>query len=356
MRKVLGLLVVVALLAFTPSGALASAVAPYALIDVGTIGGPHAELNGPAIRITSQRDYFFHPTRVRARGVSPSIRQEPSFLAFSRRGDVGSALIGAAPVGNGPSTVAVDVATHTIYVANGFDLNGPFIGGNTVSVIDAPPVQRARRLALQGAVADGDRRERPEHDRDRSGDRHGAMSPTTATTRSRFSTAPSATRRSRQVAGRRPATVPVGSGPIGIFADHANHTVYVGNFNDGTVSMIDSATCNATNLAGCPTNAPSTVTVGGGTRRRGREPKNPYRLRRQPDRHSRYSTPTPATRPNYRGAGPSEKPRRRPATAAFSRGVAPSRPRSTRRTTPSTNPTAPPQCSRSTDEPATPAT
>ena len=64
-----------------------------------------------------------------------------------------------------------------------------------------------------------------------------------------------------------PATVPVGLGPLGVFADHANHTVYVANFNNAsgdstTVSMLDSATCNATDLAACPTHALPTVNVG----------------------------------------------------------------------------------------------
>ena len=49
----------------------------------------------------------------------------------------GSALVGSAPVGTGPSELALDPATHTIYVANGNNDNGPNAGGNTVSVIDA---------------------------------------------------------------------------------------------------------------------------------------------------------------------------------------------------------------------------
>ena len=49
---------------------------------------------------------------------------------------LGSALVGSAPAGNGPSELALDPATHTIYVANGNNANGPNAGGNTVSVID----------------------------------------------------------------------------------------------------------------------------------------------------------------------------------------------------------------------------
>ena len=52
-------------------------------------------------------------------------RCERSFLPFvGPSGFFGSSLVGSAPVGNGPSTLAVDPATHTIYVANGYNPNG----------------------------------------------------------------------------------------------------------------------------------------------------------------------------------------------------------------------------------------
>ena len=52
-------------------------------------------------------------------------------------GSFGSALVGSAAVQPGPSAVAVDRATNTIYVANGNNANGPVSpGGDTVSVID----------------------------------------------------------------------------------------------------------------------------------------------------------------------------------------------------------------------------
>ena len=58
----------------------------------------------------------------------------------------------------------------------------------------------------------------------------------------------------------------MGLGPLGILADAANHTVYVANFDNGgpstTVSMIDSATCNASDLTACPTTEPPSVDVG----------------------------------------------------------------------------------------------
>ena len=87
------------------------------------------------------------------------------------------------------------------------------------------------------------------------------MSPTSTTTPCRSSTASPATVASSPAATTPAATIPVGSAPIGIFADGSNHTVYVGNFADGTVSMIDSASCNGAHAQGCPSVAPPTVRV-----------------------------------------------------------------------------------------------
>src|SRR5450755_3629748 len=47
----------------------------------------------------------------------------------------GSALVGSAPAGKSPSAVALNPATHTIYVADGYSYSGPNALGDTVSVI-----------------------------------------------------------------------------------------------------------------------------------------------------------------------------------------------------------------------------
>jgi YVTN family beta-propeller protein len=107
----------------------------------------------------------------------------------------------AVPVGVNPVGVAVDAATHTVYVANGL--------GNTVSVID-----EASCNAMHVAGC-----------------------------------------------GRTPTTVPVGDGPLSIALDHKNHTAYVTNLGDNTVSMINEATCNAHIRSGC-SQTPPTVAVG----------------------------------------------------------------------------------------------
>ena len=58
------------------------------------------------------------------------------------------------------------------------------------------------------------------------------------------------------------ATAPVGNAPGLLAVDQATNTIYVPSMNDGTVSMINGATCNATNQGGCAGTA--TVTAGGG--------------------------------------------------------------------------------------------
>jgi DNA-binding beta-propeller fold protein YncE len=167
-------------------------------------------------------------------------------------------------VGNGPSELAVDPATHTVYVANGWNADNPPAGGDTVSVVDTRHCQAWDISRCRGpwpTIKVGNLPSNIAVDQatgtvyvDNEGDNtvsvfNGATCNATDT----FGCS--------QV----PATVPVGPGPQGIFVDDANHTVYVGD-NDGgtatTVSMINSASCNASDLATCPTAAPPTVNVG----------------------------------------------------------------------------------------------
>ena len=110
-------------------------------------------------------------------------------------------------VGQGPTGVVVDPATDTVYVTN----SGPGVDGTgrTVSVIN------------------------------------GATCNATETSG----------------CGQTPATVPVGKWPFYAAFDAANHTVYVSNALDNTVSMIDAATCNASVTSGCG-RTPPTVAAG----------------------------------------------------------------------------------------------
>jgi YVTN family beta-propeller protein len=64
-----------------------------------------------------------------------------------------------------------------------------------------------------------------------------------------------------QVARQPGRTIAVGNGPEAVAVDQATHTAYVGNSNVNTVSVINTATCNATVRSGCG-QMPPTITVG----------------------------------------------------------------------------------------------
>jgi DNA-binding beta-propeller fold protein YncE len=104
----------------------------------------------------------------------------------------------------GPAALDIDVATDTVYAVNNGSGNG-----DTVSVID-------------GASCNGD---------NGSG------------------------------CGRAPRTVTVGSGAFWAAVDQASDTIYVANNNDGTVSVLNGARCNASVTSGCGS-IPPTVTTG----------------------------------------------------------------------------------------------
>jgi YVTN family beta-propeller protein len=61
--------------------------------------------------------------------------------------------------------------------------------------------------------------------------------------------------------GQTPPTVQTGSGPVSLAVDQATDTIYVANANDNTVSVINGAICNAKNSSGCG-QTPPTVAVG----------------------------------------------------------------------------------------------
>lgn len=174
----------------------------------------------------------------------------------------GSALVGSAPVGNGPDFSAIDPATHTLYVTNGFNEDGNPAGGNTVSVIDTRHCQAQNVSRCKGpwpTITVGNMPSSVAVDEktdtvyvSNAGDN----------TMSVFNGA-ICNADNISGCGQTPATVPVGMVPVAIFADAIDHTVYIPNAGENDVSMLDSATCNATDLGGCPTTPPPAVTVRG---------------------------------------------------------------------------------------------
>jgi DNA-binding beta-propeller fold protein YncE len=194
----------------------------------------------------------------------------PSRWSHHRFGSFGSALVGSAPAGKGPSVVALDTATHTIYVANGNNANGPNAGGDTVSVIDARHCSAQDVSRCQGpwpTITVGHLPAGIAVDQKtdtvyvaNNGDN--TVSVFNGATCNAVDTSG---------CGQNPATVPVGPGPLALFNDPANHTVYIANCGSSCgiggpastiVSMLDTATCNATDLQGCPATPPPTADVG----------------------------------------------------------------------------------------------
>jgi YVTN family beta-propeller protein len=111
------------------------------------------------------------------------------------------AIVARAPVGNGPAFAAQDLKTETLYISNYND--------GTVSVLDMAQCNRHR---VTGCA-------------------------------------------------RKWPVVTVGQNPLGLAVDQATDTIYVANSGDGTVSVIDGATCNAGNASGC-NRRPATVRTG----------------------------------------------------------------------------------------------
>jgi len=125
------------------------------------------------------------------------------------------------PLGNAPRFIGINKITNTIYVSNRDD--------NTLSVIDGATCNSSNTSGCSQSQ------------------------PTTA----------------------------VGNVPQQIVVDETNNTIYVVNQNDGTVSVINGAHCNGTDTSGCNQSWP-TVTVG----------KSPQALGLNPNNHTVYVTNT----------------------------------------------------------------
>src|SRR6266700_3046518 len=168
-------------------------------------------------------------------------------------------VIATIRVGRFPVAAALSPRTGTVYVANA--------GGGTISVIDAAGCNSTTRRACGHAARTLKDPARPDSlgvdvandtlyaaNFGKSGNGH---------TVSVFNGATCNAARSRGC-GQVPRTVTVGSGPSALAVNQATGAVYVANNNDGTTSVIDGARCNARTAAGCG-RKPVTVTTGPGT-------------------------------------------------------------------------------------------
>jgi len=156
-------------------------------------------------------------------------------------------------VGNNPVGVAVDTATHTVYVANGFD--------NTVSLIDT---KKCNSRNSSGCVAVATLTLS-------SNALYLILDPTTDTIyASVFDNtiavinAATCNATNTSGCGQTPATVTLADTPIGLALDIAMHTLYVGYGDEAPISIINTATYNATNTSGCG-QTPVQTSAGGDT-------------------------------------------------------------------------------------------
>jgi DNA-binding beta-propeller fold protein YncE len=121
------------------------------------------------------------------------------------------------PDNNGPAAIDVDVATDTIYAVNTrFGLGSSDVYAATEDPGSGDATREATEMSTV-SVIDGATCNRM----DESG------------------------------CSRTPRSVPVGSGGFWIAVDQVTQAVYVTNDNDGTVSVIDGARCNAAVTSGC---------------------------------------------------------------------------------------------------------
>jgi DNA-binding beta-propeller fold protein YncE len=206
---------------------------------------------------------FGDPLGLAASG--PTARLDPFGSPFGSS-SVGSALVGSAPTGAGPSAIAEDPATHTIYVTNGYNENEPNAGGDTLSVIDARHCQAQSVSACKGPWPTIKVGNLPSSVVVDQATDTVYVSNYGDNTVSVFNGA-TCNAMNKSGCGQTPATVPVGEEPVGLYLDSANHTVYVPEPDNGAgdsslVSMLNSATCTAADLAGCPTTQPPTFDAG----------------------------------------------------------------------------------------------
>ena len=213
---------------------LPTLIAVAAALTIAVPAQAHAEYRVRAIQAMRVRD-------ARASAAWPATDHRWSALtdtaqsplgSLSDRFGSGSALVGSAPVGNGPDFTAVDPATHTLYVTNGFNEDGNPDGGNTVSVIDERHCQADDVSRCKGPWP----------------------------------------------------TLTVGSDPnadpSAVAIDQQTDTLYVADSNDNTVAVFNGATCNAETSAGCG-QTPAMVPVGVAAGRDLRRPGQPHRVHPQ---------------------------------------------------------------------------
>jgi YVTN family beta-propeller protein len=157
-------------------------------------------------------------------------------------------------VGSGPAGVAVDGATDTIYVTSQND--------HDLSVINGATCNAAVRLACGGTwptVATGNFPQAVAVDQLT----HTVYVANLGVNTVSVINAATCDATNHSGCGQTPATVAVGGGPFDLAVNEVTDTIYVADINVNTVSVINGITCNATDHSGCG-ETPPTISVGSG--------------------------------------------------------------------------------------------
>ena len=147
-------------------------------------------------------------------------------------------------VGNTPQQIAVDESTNRIYVENQSDGTVSVINGSHCNGTDVSGCNQAWPTIAVGASPQGLGFNPRNH--------------TLYVTNTDDNTVSVINTTSQNVV----ATFPAGAAPraVGIVFDR--NTVFIGNRDDLNVSIVDGSTCNGTNTSGCPQSPPPAVVVG----------------------------------------------------------------------------------------------
>jgi len=153
--------------------------------------------------------------------------------------------------GQTPAAIALNPRTHTLYTAN-------FVGGSTKGSVSVINVAFCNALTTKGCTQPvktvKDSLDPDGIDVDDATDTvYAANDGPTNNDGDTLSVINGATCNGSNGTGcgRTPPTITVGSGPFFDAVDQATDTIYTANFNDGTVSVVNGATCNGKVISGC---------------------------------------------------------------------------------------------------------
>jgi len=172
-------------------------------------------------------------------------------------------------VGGGPSGIAVNPVTGTVYVANTGQTpnNKPVPHGNTLSLIDGATCHAANTsgckaiATVPAGVAPANLAVDTATNTMYVADTHDG-GPVHEGTVAVVNGATCDASHPSGCASQKPPQVTVGRDPIGLAVDHRTHSVFITNSLDDTVSVLNAAACNGTHASGC-NRRPPTIALGG---------------------------------------------------------------------------------------------